>query len=183
LTLGIGGGDTTCRLPDLPEAAPTDAVRKQHDLLDIGAYRVRRGQVVPSGIDWFRSVDRNLLAYGPYAGLLHSDRRPSLLGGNVGSMHPNGVEVRGLRVLRSNEYRRISWWRSAVDVLLGGVPESEDEWSVLTVLSGPGDVVARRRFTRRRDAEDARARFVALVNEMSDDDHAGANWQAVLDRS
>jgi hypothetical protein len=56
--------------------------------------------------------------------------------------HPNGVEVRGLRVL-----------------------------------------LARRRFHGDRHADATRARFVALVTDMTDADYARADWQDVLDHA
>jgi len=94
-------------------------------------------------------------------------------------MAPNGVEVRGLRVLRAYEDRRFRWWLSAVDGL-DAFPATY-RGSTLTVSSGQGEIVARRRFKRNRDAERARRRFVELVAELSDDDYAMADWQTVLD--
>jgi hypothetical protein len=77
----------------------------------------------------------------------------------------------------------MSWWRSVLDVLWGFLPDREVEWSVLTVSDGSGNVVARRRFERRRDADRARRRFAEAVAAMSEDDYAAADWQAVLDRA
>ncbi|MDD9370508.1 MAG: hypothetical protein PV358_10390 [Acidimicrobiales bacterium] len=94
-------------------------------------------------------------------------------------MAPNGVEVRDLRVLRVYEERRFRWWLRAVDGL-DAFPASY-RGSTLTVSSGQGEIVARRRFKRNRDAEHARRRFVEFVAELSDDDYAMADWQTVLD--
>jgi hypothetical protein len=95
-------------------------------------------------------------------------------------MPPNGVEVRGLRVLRTYEDRDPSWPRTIVETLLTGSAPILT-WTVLTVSAGSGDVVARRRFRRHRDAEAARTRFTELVTAMTDDDYAAANWQSILD--
>lgn len=94
-------------------------------------------------------------------------------------MTPNGVEVRGLRVVRSFEGHRIRWWLKAIDGL-DAFPGAY-RGSVLTVSSDHGEVLARRRFKRNRDTEKARRHFVDLVTEMSDDAHATADWQALLD--
>jgi hypothetical protein len=96
-------------------------------------------------------------------------------------MPPNGVEVRGLRVLRTHEDRDPSWLRTFVETLL--LAHGPSTWTLLTVSADTGTVVARRRFTRDRDAEAARTRFVELVTEMSDDDYAAADWQSLLDRA
>lgn len=94
-------------------------------------------------------------------------------------MPPNGVEVRGLRVLRGYEERRASWWRYILDAL--STFPADYHWSVLTVSGGQDELLARRRFKRDREAEGARGRFVELVAEMSDADFETADWQAVLD--
>lgn len=94
-------------------------------------------------------------------------------------MTPNGVEVRGLRVLRSYEDGRLRWWLKAIDGL-DAFPGAY-RGSVLTVSNGRDEILARRPFKRNRDAEKARRRFVELVAELSDDDHATADWQALLD--
>jgi len=94
-------------------------------------------------------------------------------------MTPNGVEVRGLRVLRSFEGRRLRWLLKEIDGL-DAFPGAY-RGSVLTVSNGQDEVLARRSFRRNRDAERARDRFVGLVAELSDDDYATADWQAALD--
>lgn len=94
-------------------------------------------------------------------------------------MTPNGVAVRGLRVLRSFEGRRLRWWLSAIDGL-DAFPGAY-RGSVLTVSNDAGETVARRRFRRNRDAVRARRRFVELVAALPDDDYATADWQTVLD--
>jgi hypothetical protein len=96
---------------------------------------------------------------------------------------PHGVEVRGLRVLHSVEDRPLSglrWVRSlALELLVWEDPYAH--WRVLTVYDGPRNPVALRRFTKDRDAERARKRFVEVVEGMSQDTYAAADWQAVLD--
>jgi hypothetical protein len=62
------------------------------------------------------------------------------------------------------------------------MPGDEDEWSVLSVHEG-GDVVARRRFASRTEADAARLRFVESVERMSRSEYERADWQAVLDNS
>jgi hypothetical protein len=111
-----------------------------------------------------------------------TDRRghPGGVDGSLCRMPPNGIEVRGLRVLRTYEDRDPSWLRTIVETLLVGSPPIS-AWAVLTVLAGPGDAVATRRFSRDREAEAARTRFVELVTEMTDDDYATTNWQSMLD--
>jgi hypothetical protein len=96
-------------------------------------------------------------------------------------MPPNGVEVRGLRVLRTYEERRVSWWLYLLDALT--TFGMDYHWSVLTVSNGQAEVVARRRFVRKREAEASRRRFVRLVEHMSEDDYVTADWQAVLDQA
>lgn len=56
-------------------------------------------------------------------------------------------------------------------------------WTVLTVTAGTGNVVARRRFTRDRDAEAVRTRFVDLAREVTDTHYASADWQSLLERA
>ena len=87
--------------------------------------------------------------------------------------------MRGLRVIRSFEERRLRWWLKAIDGL-DAFPGAY-RGSVLTVSNGRDEILARRPFKRNRDAEKARRRFVGLVAELSDDDYATADWQAVLD--
>ena len=82
-------------------------------------------------------------------------------------------------MLRSYEDRRFRWWLKAIDGL-DAFPGAY-RGSVLTVSNGRDEILARRRFKRNRDAEEARRHFVGLVAELSDDDHATADWQAVLD--
>lgn len=50
---------------------------------------------------------------------------------------PNGVAVRGLRVMRSSEYRRVSIWATLLGAVLGEPTRYEENWSVLTVHDGP----------------------------------------------
>jgi hypothetical protein len=83
-------------------------------------------------------------------------------------------------VLRTHEDRDPSWLGTIVETLL--LAPGTSTWTLLTVSAGPGKVVARRRFTRDRDAEAARARFVELVTEMRDVDYAAADWQSLVDR-
>ena len=96
---------------------------------------------------------------------------------------PNGVSVRGLRVLRTTEYRRLSIWRNLVSLALQMLPGQEDCWFVLSVHQGGRGVVARRRFPRWRDADRARVQFVESVERMSSSEYEQADWQAVLDAS
>jgi hypothetical protein len=95
---------------------------------------------------------------------------------------PNGVPVRGLRVLRTSEYRRLSIWRNLISVALQTMPGHEDRWSVLSVYKERA-VVARRRFASLRDADRARVQFVQSVERMSSSEYEQADWQAVLDAS
>jgi hypothetical protein len=98
------------------------------------------------------------------------------------SLTPNGVPVRGLRVLRTSEYRRLSIWQNLISVALQMMPGHEDEWSVLSVHEGR-DVVARRRLPSRREADAARLRFVESVERMGSSEYEQADWQAILDAS
>ncbi|MBA3302859.1 MAG: hypothetical protein M3R01_09485 [Actinomycetota bacterium] len=93
----------------------------------------------------------------------------------------NGAAVRGLRLLRTTEYRRVAFWRTAVWALLGDPSGEEDSWHLLTVSDGPGRTVALRRFESLRDAEEARLRFVDLVANLSQQSYESADFQAVLD--
>lgn len=89
--------------------------------------------------------------------------------------------VRGLRVVRTNEYRRLSIWKNLVTLLLGSLlPVDEHHWSVLSVRSG-SDLLATRRFDNDEVADQVRTRFVAVVTEMCEEQFALADWQAVLD--
>jgi hypothetical protein len=54
---------------------------------------------------------------------------------------------------------------------------------VVSVSAGTGNVVAKRRFTRDRDAEAARTPFVDLVSEMTDAEYASADLQSLLERA
>jgi hypothetical protein len=94
---------------------------------------------------------------------------------------PNGVSVRGLRVLYSTEYRRTSIWKTVLSFVFHDPVAWDDYWGVLTVRNGPRNVVARRRFSREKDAKEARERFVEVIADMSQDAYEGADWQAVLD--
>jgi hypothetical protein len=94
---------------------------------------------------------------------------------------PNGVAVRGLRVLRSWEYRRVSIWETLIGAVFGDPTGSEENWSVLTVHDGPYNPVACRRFPSADEANKARHDFVRVVADMSQDVYAQANWQSVLD--
>jgi len=98
------------------------------------------------------------------------------------SATPNGIHVRGLRVLRTSEYRRLSIWANLISLALAMMPGHEDDWSVLSVHEG-GDVVARRRLGSRKEADAARLRFVESVERMSTSEYEQADWQAVLDAS
>lgn len=84
-------------------------------------------------------------------------------------------------MLRRYEDGRFRWWLKAIDGL-DAFPAGY-RGSVLTVTNGRGETLATRRFKRHRHAEEARRRFVGLVAELSDDDYATAEWQAVLDSS
>ena len=88
--------------------------------------------------------------------------------------------VRGLRVVRTSEYRRLSIWKNLVSLVLEMLPGDEDHWSVLSVHAG-SEVVARRRFANDTEADRVRDRFVTLVAGMSEAEFERANWQAVLD--
>jgi len=88
--------------------------------------------------------------------------------------------VRGLRVVRTNEYRRLSIWRNLVSLVLEMLPGDEDHWSVLSVRSGP-DVLARRRLGNDACVDRVRSRFVTVVAAMTEAEFEGADWQAVLD--
>jgi hypothetical protein len=92
---------------------------------------------------------------------------------------PNGVAVRGLRVIYTTEYRRISIWKTVL--FLKEPTFCEDHWHVLTVNDGPHNTVARRRFVRKKDAQQARELFVSAGADMSQDTYEHAGWQAVLD--
>jgi hypothetical protein len=95
---------------------------------------------------------------------------------------PNGVPVRGLRVLRTSEYRRLSIWRNLISLALQMMPGHEDHWVVLSVHASR-DVVARRRFAGWRGADQARVQFVQSVECMTSSEYEQADWQAVLDVS
>lgn len=88
--------------------------------------------------------------------------------------------ARGLRVVRTSEYRRLSIWRNLVSLVLGTLPGHEDHWSVLSIHRG-AEVLARRWFENDTVADDVRTRFVALVTAMSEADLDQADWQLVLD--
>jgi hypothetical protein len=88
--------------------------------------------------------------------------------------------VRGLRVVRTSEYRRLSIWKNVVSLVLQMLPGDEDHWSVLSVHSG-AEILARRRLENDTVADRVRSRFVALVTDMSAAEFERANWQAVLD--
>jgi hypothetical protein len=88
--------------------------------------------------------------------------------------------VRGLRVVKTSEYRRLSIWRNLVSLVLQMIPGDEDHWSVLSVHSG-ADVLARRRLENDTVADRVRSRFVALVTGMGEAEFAASNWQEVLD--
>lgn len=105
--------------------------------------------------------------------------------GGMSSRPNNGTVVRGLRVLRSGEYRRVGWFRTLLSAALfrdGHIEGGEQEWVVMTVMDEAGTrTLASRRFPRRKGAEAARERFVAQVVEMSQADYERADWQQVLD--
>lgn len=82
-------------------------------------------------------------------------------------------------MVRAYEASRFRWWFRAIDGL-DAIPAAY-RGSVLTVSSGRSEVLARRRFKRHRDAEEARRRFVGLVAALSDEGYATADWQTVLD--
>jgi hypothetical protein len=95
----------------------------------------------------------------------------------------NGVSVRGLRVLRSHEYRRISRWRLVVSswMFLGGVHDPTQNWHVMTVTGSDGAVLARRRFAKRAEAERGRTAFVERVATLTDEEIEVADLQGLLD--
>lgn len=94
--------------------------------------------------------------------------------------NPNGVAVRGLRVLRTTEGTgRAGCW-SLSGLLFGELPE-EQQRPFLTVYSGPRQPVARREFSTLREADEARKRFVTVVEAMDGDAYTEADWQDVLD--
>jgi hypothetical protein len=88
--------------------------------------------------------------------------------------------VRGLRVVRTKEYRRLSIWKNVVSLLLQTLPGDEDHWSVLSVHSG-ADVLARRRLSNDACADRIRSGFVTIVAAMSEAEFEQAEWQTVLD--
>lgn len=93
------------------------------------------------------------------------------------------MEVRSLRVLQTVERTgRIRWPWGLFALMFGELPDEESR-PLLTVFDGPRNPVARRRFSTRREADDARERFVTVVSAMDDDTYATADWQAVLDRT
>ena len=92
----------------------------------------------------------------------------------------NGVVVRGLRVLRTSQYRRANPWRTVVSLLLQAPSDEVDEWHHLTVTDAAGTVVAQRRFDRRKRAESARKGFVKRVEALDEADLCSTNWQALL---
>jgi hypothetical protein len=94
----------------------------------------------------------------------------------------NGVVVRGLRVLRSNEYRGMSWWKTLLAIPFQA-EAGEEYWSVLTVRDANGHQVALRRFETIKAADIAREEFVTRVNSLCDSDFEAADWQWVLDHS
>lgn len=94
----------------------------------------------------------------------------------------NGIAVRGLRVLRSSEYRRVAWWSVLLGAVLGDGTVHEDDRTVLTVIDGHGTrTLARRRFDKVGLAEAARTSFVERVADMSQPEYEFADWQQVLD--
>lgn len=88
--------------------------------------------------------------------------------------------VRGLRVVRTSAYRRLSIWGNLVSLVLQTLPADEDHWSVLSVRSG-ADVLARRRLGSDACADQVRSGFVTVVAAMSNAEFERADWQAVLD--
>lgn len=92
----------------------------------------------------------------------------------------NGVEVRGLRVLRTTEHRGTAWGATLIGMVFGDQVEARHEWHVLTVTDAAGEVVATRRFEQRRPAERARTRFVERV-EAWPSVPSGPDVQALLD--
>ncbi len=92
----------------------------------------------------------------------------------------NGVVVRGLRVLRTAQYRRASLWRTVISLLLLDLSDEVDEWHHLTVTDASGTVVAQRRFDRRKRAEAARKAFVQRVEALNEADVGTTSWQALL---
>jgi hypothetical protein len=92
---------------------------------------------------------------------------------------PNGVEVRGLRVLCTAVDGPQPWWKWVISLWFAS--PADGAWHVVTVQDGPSSVVARRRFEQASQARDARERFVRAVTAMSRDAYERADWQAVLD--
>jgi hypothetical protein len=107
----------------------------------------------------------------------------------VGDDHSMSAElasspvVRGLRVVRTSEYRRQPFWKSvlALGLSLLDIPAPDDHVrSVLSVRSGP-DVLARRGCKNDTVADLVRNRFIARVTSMTSREFEHADWQAVLD--
>lgn len=96
-------------------------------------------------------------------------------------MPNNGVNVHGLRVLHSCEYRRLSRWWNLAALLMSSMSAASDDWHVITVTDGAGGIEARRRFETARAADQARAAFVERVTVLTEDEVEVADLQGLLD--
>jgi hypothetical protein len=104
-------------------------------------------------------------------------------GGRRRSDEPNnGLRLRGLTVLRGEEVRDWPILANVGSLFAGLVPDLERRWFTLTVVDdASGEVVATRRFERRRDREDARQVLDAAIRSMGDDELSSTSWSALAD--
>lgn len=94
----------------------------------------------------------------------------------------NGIRLRGLTVLRGEEVRDWPILANVGSLLAGLVPDLERRWFTLTVIDdASGDVVATRRFKRRRERDDARQVLEAAIRSMGDAELSTTSWPTLVD--
>ena len=103
----------------------------------------------------------------------------------AGAIPSNGVVVRGLRTLITSRTRELTTgsFVTAVAEFLAFRGARNFWFDVVVERAGTGERLAARTFRSLGRAKAARARFVTIVETLSDDDLATADIPALLDRA